>query len=159
MEWHTKRRCELPPSLSYHVDGLKIYSIKSLARAELLKSLRDGQSWKKDTKTQWKNYDRVRYKNCGGCLCCPNNHYDYKVILKRPNNLNFDKYERCTVRGTSGVNLKFKARKYTAYISETEADFFQYRAHSCEAIIQSSVAIDVISETIRIDPSIKPLTI
>ena len=38
--------------LPHDIDGLKIYSIKSLTCAKLLKSLRDGRPWEKDTKTQ-----------------------------------------------------------------------------------------------------------
>ena len=82
-----------------------------------------------------------------------------QVHVHTPNKLNFDKYKRCTLCGASGIYLKCIARKYTTYISETETDVFHYRAHSCEAKIQSSVVINVVSEAIRIDPSIKPSTI
>ena len=80
-------------------------------------------------------------------------------MFKRPNKLKFDKYKRCTLCRVSSIYLKYMSRKYAASISETEADNFHYRTHSCEGKIKSNVVIDVASEAIRIDPSIKRPTI
>ena len=55
------------------IDGNCGYEITSKSRTELLSACRDGRSWKyPDSQTKWKGYDSVRYKNCNGCLKCPN---------------------------------------------------------------------------------------
>ena len=94
-----------------------------------------------------------------GCCCCPNNHCDYKVMFKRPNKLKFDRYKRWILYGAGGFYLKCIARKHAACISETEGDVFYYGAQLREAKIQSGVDVNVVSEAIRIDPSIKPSAI
>ena len=55
--------------------------------------------------------------------------------------------------------MKCIPRKHAAYISEREGDVFYYGAQSREAKIQSGVDVNVVSEAIRIDPSIKPSAI
>ena len=71
-------------------------------------------------------------------------------MFKRPNKPKFDKYKRCISCGATGVHLKRITRKYTAQISETEANVFHYGTNSCEAKIYSSVVIDSVSEAIGI---------
>ena len=54
------------------IDGLKHYKVKHENRSTLLAKSRDGRKKKKDSHTNWKNFETVRYKDCNGSLYCPN---------------------------------------------------------------------------------------
>ena len=96
------------------IDGACAYSLSASSLASLHEKCRDGRPWKKDSGTKWKDYDKVRYKNCKGSLKCSNLHCAFLVQYLTENQLKFDKNQMCTLCGAQGVPYCCAARKYTA---------------------------------------------
>lgn len=56
-------------------------------------ALKDGRSWKKDSRTEWSGYGRVRYANCNGSYQCSNDDCIYKMEYGVVNTVQFKKKE------------------------------------------------------------------
>ena len=113
------------------IDGTKIYKVKGEDRSSLLQACQDGRKWKRNLRTEWKGYTSVRYKDCQGLFICPNEICNFVKQFNWPNQIIFSKYGFCEHCGTNGIHLPCQARKYIAYISETEADIYHYGQHNC----------------------------
>ena len=69
--WKRMKRTRID-RVPYDINGKCAYSIKARSRSLLLERCKDGRPWKKNTRTKWAGYERVRYKDCKGSLRCPN---------------------------------------------------------------------------------------
>ena len=63
---------EVVKALPYDIDSIKVYNVKADSRLQLLEAIKDGQKWKRDSRTDWAGYSSVRYKDCSGGFICPN---------------------------------------------------------------------------------------
>ena len=59
--------------------------------------MKDGRRWKKDSRTTWKEYKEVRFRDCYGGYTCPNTDCHYLSEFREPNKMNFDKSGTCKV--------------------------------------------------------------
>ena len=125
--------CKKVPKIPLDIDGIVLYNVKADNRNSLLASCRDGRTWKNDSRTAWSGYVSVRYRDCAGSIICKNNDCLYLQHFTRKNPFYFDKNGNCRYCADSGEKIECMARKYTAFISETEADVYHYGQHSCLA--------------------------
>ena len=76
----------------YDLDGRCTYKIQARTRNELLEKCTDGRRWKKDSCTNWNNYEsKVRYRDCKGSLRCPRLECEYKQEYGYVNRLKFSR--------------------------------------------------------------------
>ena len=141
------------------VDGLSLYSLYSDSRPSLLEKCRDGRPWKRDTKTNWRGYENVRYRNCGGSPSCPNSECRFIKEFGSKNRLKFDRSNVCNVCGALGELIQCPARKYTALKNARKAHVYHYGEHTCQAKALATRPTDLVSRSIAVDPSIKPSSI
>lgn len=98
------------------INGLKVYEIKKPESGSYCSLLKDGRSWKKDSETQWKGYNRVRYSNCRGSFECQNAQCDFKKEYGVTNRSQFGKKNSdCLICGEVGIYISCPARKYIAH--------------------------------------------
>lgn len=116
--------------LAEDFDGLKCYEIN--CRSDEHKSaLRDGRHWQKDSQSQWKGFEKVRFSNCRGSRRCKNEHCsffkEYGVINKKQFNT---KTNACKACGETGEFVSCPGRKY---ITQRRGKTFVYHCgqHTC----------------------------
>ena len=150
------------------IDGACGYSLSASSLASLHEKCRDGRPWKKDSGTKWKDYDKVRYKNCKGSLKCPNLHCVFLVQYLTENQLKFDKNQMCTLCGAQGGPYVCAVRKYTA-IKDVTAHIYHIGYHTGKPKIVNERQTDMVAKAIavdtppppppRVDPTVKPSAI
>ena len=140
------------------IDGLCVYSVTATTRINMLEKCRDGRPWKHDSRTTWSSYDTVRYKNCGGGYKCPNFDCQYFKQFSNQNQIKFDKYKVCSICGAIGTPVECTARKYIATNGNT-AHIYHYGKHTCVANIKGERPVDLVAQSIKVNPDIKPSAI
>ena len=50
--------------IPFDIDGKKVYQVTAQKRTKLLKKLKDGRQWKKDSRTTSSDFKEVRYRDC-----------------------------------------------------------------------------------------------
>ena len=98
--------------IPYDIDGLLAYILVSPNRNLKLQKVKDGRPWKKDNSTKWSDYEKVRFKSCGGCLKCPNTNSSFLKEYGCKNRVKFDKEKCCIICGALGITMFCEARKY-----------------------------------------------
>ena len=140
------------------IDGLRLFNIKSTDRKTLMRACQDGRKWKPDSRTDWKGYISVRYRDCFGSFICTNHACIFFQEYVVQNSFNFNKGV-CVYCITDGAHIKCCARKYTAFCSDTEADVYHYGIHNCTAKGYSQRPSYLVAKAISSDPGIKPANI
>ena len=78
-------------SLPSGIDGKCVFVVKAKMRSILLNKIKDSRPWKHDSRTNWKNYETVRYRKCRGQLKCQNSNCVFIQQYGEENRLRFDK--------------------------------------------------------------------
>ena len=141
--------------IPYDIDGLSAYRLVSPNRNLLLQQVRDGRPWKKDSSTKWSDYEKVRFKNCGGGLKCPNISCSFLKQYGYKNRLKFDKEKCCIICGAMGIVIICEPRKYIAFIGK-EAHISHVGYHTRMAKRTDIRPTELVCESIAVDSSIAP---
>jgi hypothetical protein len=126
-----------------------------------LAALKDGRSWKKDTRTDWAGYGRVRYANCKGSYKCANSKCMYLVEYGVVNSVQFKKIDGqmlCSLCESKPEYIPCDARRYLAIMSDA-VKVYHYGNHKCNvkpSSDKSKKKDDVVKEYIRKNPDAKP---
>ena len=107
-----------------------VFVLNAQNRSKYLEKCRDARPWKHDSKTKWKNFNNVRYRNCSGSHKCLNEDCEFFVEYKFANQLKFDKNFVCIFCEAVGKKIDCLARKYIA-INDLTANIFHYGIHTC----------------------------
>ena len=99
-------------------------------RLKHLEKCRDARPWKCDSKTKWKNFNNVRYRNCSGSHKCLNKDCEFFVEYKFANQLKFEKKFVYAFCGAIGKKTECPTRKYIA-INDLTANIFHFEIHTC----------------------------
>ena len=75
----------------------------------------------------------MRYRDCAGSLKCPNLDYGFYVEFRKQNRVNFDKNGVCNFCAATGLFEECHARKYTAFLNDSEAFVYHIGTHICDA--------------------------
>ena len=124
-------------------------------------SLKDGRRWKKDSRTEWAGYGRVRYANCKGSYRCANNNCMYLVEYGVVNSVQFKKIDGqlvCSLCHSIPEFLPCSARRYLVIMRDT-VTVYHYGDHTCHVKPSSGTSEtkeDVIKEYLRKNPDAKP---
>ena len=111
--------------IASHWDGVPIQKVKKLPEGinglccyriscdindvkSRVASLKDGRSWKKDSRTEWAGYGRVRYANCKGSYRYANNNCMYLVEYgQRVDTMKREMFSQKSVRRFVGDSSAF----------------------------------------------------
>ena len=96
---------------------------------------------------------------CGGCFKCPNTECAFYQQYNNANKIHFNKDGECKICCIEGNWENCETRKYTAFVSDTEAHVFHYGEHTCEAKVTSERPIDFVQKAINTDPKARPAEI
>ena len=132
-----------------------MFVLNAQNKSKLLEKFRDARPWKCDSKTKWKNFNNVRYRNCSGSHKCLNEVCKFFVEYKFTNQLKFDKNFVCIFRRTIGKKIDSPARKYIT-INDLTANIFHYGIHTCGDRQRNKRPTELVSDAITINPRIKP---
>ena len=61
------------------INGDCVFVLNAQSRSKHLEKCPDARTWKCDSKTKWKNFNNVRYRNCSGSHKCLNEDWEFKV--------------------------------------------------------------------------------
>ena len=111
-EFRTTQQVDQVPG---DIDSLKHYKVKHENTSTMLAKSRDGTKWKRDSHTNWKNFETVCYKDCNRSLFYANPNCFYLQEYTRENVIHFDKKGNWGICGASGVFNTCEARKYTSF--------------------------------------------
>ena len=111
--------------------------------------------WQQNSRTKWRNFDSVRYKNCSGGLICPNYQCPYREKFSLANQINFEKNRLCSLCGATGEKVECFARKYIAMKGKS-AYVYHYGQHQCRAKLVQQRQTDIIAQAMKSNPTIKP---
>ena len=129
--WHDIEKQKVS-SIPCDINGHVAFAIHAEHRADLLPKCRDGYLWKKDSRTEWKGYHPVRYRDCAGFKECESYECTYLQNFGERNKLSFDSKGNSKYCGLQGThNMWCNARKFTAFRSDKEADIFHTGIHKC----------------------------
>ena len=121
------------PYIPSSIDRTAVFNVQSKDRLSLLASCRDGRKWKHDSRSQWSGYKTVRYRDCAGSLICKNDTCIFKQNIGERNQMYWDVDGKCVhCHHLPEISTCF-ARKYIAFVSDTEADVYHYGEHTCRA--------------------------
>ena len=98
----------------------------------MLQHCQDGRRWRHVSRTDWKGYQSVRYRDCSGTHICGNSNCNFVTQYGEPNKTKFKKTGTSEYCGDSGVHIECNARKYVAFFNDTEADVYHGK-HTCTA--------------------------
>ena len=144
-------------AMPYDIDGLKVYKLNpNRNRERLLESFRDGRKWKPDSRTSRAGFKTVRYRHCAGSLTCPNLDCGFYVEFRKQNRVNFDKNGVCNFCAATGLFEECHARKYTAFLNDSEAFVYHIGTHIREAKNINKRPNDVVSAAISSNMGTKP---
>ena len=141
--------------MPYDIDGLSAYRLVSPNCNLLLQNVKDGRPWKRDSSTKWSDYEKVRFKNCGGGLNCPNISCSFLKEYGFKNRLKFDKEKCCIICGAMGITIICESRKCIAFTGK-EAHVFHIGYHTCMAKRTDVRPTELLCESIAVDSSIAP---
>ena len=103
--------------IPYDIDGLSAYRLVSpncnllLQKVKVLQKVKDGRPWKRDSSTEWSDYKKIRFKNCGDSLKYPDISCSFIKEYGYKNRLKFDKEKFCIICGAMGITIICEARK------------------------------------------------
>ena len=89
-------------NIPYDIDGLCLFVVKDDISTKIQEKYKDGHPWQQNSRTIWRNFDSVRYKNCSGGLICPNYQCPYRGKFSLANQINFEKNRLCSLCGATG---------------------------------------------------------
>ena len=152
--------CQKVEKLPEGENGLCCYKVCNVNDAkERVAALKDGRSWKKDSRTEWSGYGRVRYANCDGSYQCTNDHCMYKIEYGVVNTVQFKKKEGqliCSLCHKNPSYVPCEARRYIV-IKGSHVQVFHYGNHTCAVKRPAhSGTKEDIKEYLRKNPSAKP---
>ena len=135
--------------------------MKADSNEQLLLNLTDGRSWADANRTDWKGYQRTRYKGCAGLTICINPNCLYLVQNGEPKQVNFKKGNMCAYcedpdDPKPAFFTKCEARKYICTISETEADVYHVGDPTCVPKEISGPPTQLVANALAHDITIKP---
>ena len=77
-----------------------------------------GRPWKRDSSTKRSDYEKVQFKNCGGCLKCPSISLSFLKGYGYKNRHTFDQEENCIICKVMRIAIICEARKYLAFAGQ-----------------------------------------
>ena len=77
-------------TIPQNINGNCVFVLNTQNRSKPLEKCRDARPWKRDSKTKWKNFNNVRYRNCSGSHKCLNKDCEFFVEYKFDNQLKLD---------------------------------------------------------------------
>ena len=113
------------------IDGLCRFNVRNVEGL----SLKDGRKWKKDSRTEWQGFGRVRYANCFGSYKCSNEKCIYKVNYGVINTVQFKKQKGemvCSLCNSQGSYVPCDARRYWVRKGK-DVQVFQHGVHKCSS--------------------------
>ena len=132
-EWFGVEKEIITTQIPFNINGLKIYNIKADDHETLLRMCKDGRNWATESRTEWKSYSSVRYRDCGGMKICTNANCKYLKQHNEPNRVKFKPNGECKDCSNQPLVVKCDdVRKYVAFISDIEADVYHIGEHRCK---------------------------
>ena len=132
-----------------------MFVLNAQNRSKLLEKCRDARPWKRDSKTKWKNFNNVRYRNCSGSHKCLNKDCKFFVECNFANQLKFHKNFVCIFCGAIGKKIDCPVRKYIG-INDLTANIFHNGIHTCGDRQRNKIPTELVSDAFTINPRIKP---
>ena len=145
-------------SLPMDINGTTAFRIRRTGQGSICNKTKDGRPWKRDSRTVWKGFERVRYKDCGGSFICPNVDCSFLKEFHEANRLQFGKDGCCLVCGAMSTKVSCPGRKYIA-MKGRHTYVYHCGEHTCAVKKPASREPTVVSRAVGIDPSVKPSTI
>ena len=106
----------------------------------------------KNSYTNWKNFEPVRYKHCNGSLYCLNPNCLYLQEYVKENFINFDKNSNFDIYSASENFITCEARKYTDFQGNT-AYVSHVGSHTCVPKEECKRPSEFVSQGLSIDYS------
>ena len=119
----------------------------ALNRIRLLEHLRDGRSWKKNSRTSCAGYETVRCRDCKEQIKCPNVGCNYFLQYKEPNSFNFAKDDSCEIWDAASSRYPCNARNYTAF-KGNKAYIFHIGKHICAAKLKADTVSNYVENVL-----------
>ena len=108
---------------------------------------------KKDSHTNWSGFTSVRYRDCNGGVCCPNENCPFLHHNKYSANVfHFDKHGICKICASTGERVKCLVRKYVAF-NEDEVHIFHIGDHNCQPQSLRADVSEIVSNALSNDPT------
>lgn len=140
------------------INGTTAFRIKRTRHGSIWSQTRDGRPWKRDSRTVWKGFERVRYRDCGGSFICPNVDCSFLKEFYEANRLQFAKDGCCLVCGALSTKVACPGRKYIA-VKGKHTYVYHCGEHTCAVKKLASREPTIVTGAVGIDPSVKPSTI
>ena len=112
----------------------------------------DGRLWKHDSRGDWLGCRIVRYRDCAGFKMCNEDKRIFYINFEEWNQKYFDKNGNCVHCAGFPQHTDCNARKYTCFISDTEADIYHHGQHKCKAkSTKSSRPASIVNDALAVD--------
>ena len=141
-------------NIPYDIDGLCVFVVKDDSNTKIQEKCKDGRPWQQNSRTKWRNFDSVRYKNCSGGLICPNYQCPYREKFSLANQINFEKNRLCSLYGATGEKVERFVRKYIAMKGKS-AHLYHYGQHQCRPKLVQQRQADIIAQAMKSNQTIK----
>ena len=142
-------------TIPQNINGNCVFVLNTQNRSKPLEKCRDARPWKRDSKTKWKNFNNVRYRNCSGSHKCLNKDCKFFVECNFANQLKFHKNFVCIFCGAIGKKIDCPVRKYIG-INDLTANIFHNGIHTCGDRQRNKIPTELVSDAFTINPRIKP---
>ena len=123
----------------------------------MLALCRDGRLWKHNSRSDWSGYRSVIDRDCAGSKMCNEDQCIFYIKFGKRNQKHFDKNGNCAHCAGSLQHTDCNARKYTCFISDTEADIYHHGQQTCKAKNnKSSRPSSMVNDALAVDLTLTP---